>query len=125
MASDAMHHLMVAKPKVPPAPAGGTDWQSRLSRHVLHEDWFSWNRMQKAEFLKTEVRAQILLGITICFAQIPESVAFAFMAHTKPPVHHRSPASSSPGRAKRPHPSLRPHDCCSQKKSLEDVLVHE
>ena len=36
----------------------------------------------QAEFLKTE----ILLGITICFAQVPESVAFAFMAHIKPPV---------------------------------------
>ena len=36
----------------------------------------------QAEFLKTE----ILLGVTICFAQVPESVAFAFMAHIKPPV---------------------------------------
>lgn len=36
----------------------------------------------QADFLKTE----ILLGITICFAQVPESVAFAFMAHIKPPV---------------------------------------
>jgi len=37
---------------------------------------------QKLSFVKTEVA----LGITICFAQIPESVAFAFMAHIKPPV---------------------------------------
>lgn len=38
--------------------------------------------MQKLAFIKTEVA----LGITICFAQIPESVAFAFMAHIKPPI---------------------------------------
>jgi len=29
---------------------------------------------------------EVLLGVTICFAQIPESVAFAFMAHVKPPI---------------------------------------
>jgi len=32
------------------------------------------------------VKTEVALGITICFAQIPESVAFAFMAHIKPPV---------------------------------------
>eukprot|EP00449_Zooxanthella_nutricula_P013658 CAMPEP_0198522994 /NCGR_PEP_ID=MMETSP1462-20131121/21862_1 /TAXON_ID=1333877 /ORGANISM="Brandtodinium nutriculum, Strain RCC3387" /LENGTH=604 /DNA_ID=CAMNT_0044252671 /DNA_START=27 /DNA_END=1841 /DNA_ORIENTATION=+ len=32
------------------------------------------------------VLREVLLGITICFAQIPESVAFAFMAHIKPPI---------------------------------------
>jgi SulP family sulfate permease len=54
----------------------------RLKRHMLHEEWYTWTKMQQASFLKTE----ILLGITICFAQVPESVAFAFMAHIKPPV---------------------------------------
>ena len=49
---------------------------------MLHEDWYAWSRAEKLEMVKTEV----LLGITICFAQIPESVAFAFMAHIKPPV---------------------------------------
>merc|ERR1719333_1947764 len=49
---------------------------------MLHEEWYTWTKMQQASFLKTE----ILLGITICFAQVPESVAFAFMAHIKPPV---------------------------------------
>merc|ERR1719215_2132192 len=29
---------------------------------------------------------EVLLGLTICFAQIPESVAFAFMANIKPPI---------------------------------------
>eukprot|EP00438_Fugacium_kawagutii_P012211 Skav207869 [mRNA] locus=scaffold1988:154395:156320:+ [translate_table: standard] len=29
---------------------------------------------------------EVLLGVTICFAQIPESVAFAFMANIKPPI---------------------------------------
>jgi hypothetical protein len=60
-----------------PASAGG-----KVLAHVLHEDWFKWSRVEQAEFVKTEV----LLGITICFAQVPESVAFAFMAHIKPPV---------------------------------------
>jgi len=35
---------------------------------------------------KEYVVREVLLGITICFAQIPESVAFAFMAHVKPPI---------------------------------------
>ena len=30
--------------------------------------------------------AQTLLGIIICFAQVPESIAFAYMAHVKAPV---------------------------------------
>ena len=29
---------------------------------------------------------EIMLGIVICFAQIPESIAFALMAHVRPPV---------------------------------------
>jgi len=32
------------------------------------------------------VTREVLLGVTICFAQIPESVAFAFMANVKPPI---------------------------------------
>jgi len=32
------------------------------------------------------VTREVLLGVTICFAQIPESVAFAFMAHVKPHI---------------------------------------
>jgi SulP family sulfate permease len=56
--------------------------KSRLIAHMLHKDFSTWTGLQKANFLKTE----ILLGITICFAQVPESVAFAFMAHIKPPV---------------------------------------
>mmetsp|Transcript_27494 Transcript_27494/g.79015 ORF Transcript_27494/g.79015 Transcript_27494/m.79015 type:complete len:585 (-) Transcript_27494:488-2242(-) len=44
--------------------------------------WRAMDSSEKLNFVKTEV----LLGITICFAQIPESVAFAFMAHIKPPV---------------------------------------
>ena len=54
----------------------------KLQSHILHTDWHTWTAIQKASFVKTEV----LLGITICFAQVPESVAFAFMAHIKPPV---------------------------------------
>jgi len=46
------------------------------------EGWTSMSTVEKAAYVKTEVA----LGITICFAQIPESVAFAFMAHIKPPV---------------------------------------
>lgn len=39
------------------------------------------------EGLSTEyVIREVLLGVTICFAQIPESVAFAFMANIKPPI---------------------------------------
>ena len=53
-----------------------------LKGHMLHEQWHTWTTIEKISFLKTE----ILLGITICFAQVPESVAFAFMAHIKPPV---------------------------------------
>ena len=29
---------------------------------------------------------EVLLGIIICFAQVPESIAFAYMAHVRPPV---------------------------------------
>ena len=50
--------------------------------HVLHEDWPKWSNFEKCEFLKTE----ILLGITICFAQVPESVAFSFVAGVPPIV---------------------------------------
>jgi len=32
------------------------------------------------------VTKEVLLGLTIGFAQIPESVAFAFLAHVKPPI---------------------------------------
>ncbi|CAJ1438663.1 unnamed protein product [Effrenium voratum] len=40
-----------------------------------------------AEGVTTEyVIREVLLGVTICFAQIPESVAFAFMANIKPPI---------------------------------------
>ena len=40
---------------------------------------------------KEESRAEVwvrevLLGIIICFAQVPESIAFAYMAHVRPPV---------------------------------------
>ena len=55
---------------------------SRLVSHMIHEEFHTWDFKTRADFIKTEV----LLGITICFAQIPESVAFAFMAHIKPPV---------------------------------------
>lgn len=41
-----------------------------------------WFREYTSEYVTREV----LLGLTICFAQIPESVAFAFMAHIKPPI---------------------------------------
>ena len=66
----------------PPKPDAPKSAVGKLAAHVLHEDWSGWSKASKAEFLKTEV----LLGITICFAQVPESVAFAFMAHIKPPV---------------------------------------
>lgn len=66
----------------PPKENAPKSTMGKLTAHILHEDWFTWNKVTKAEFLKTE----ILLGITICFAQVPESVAFAFMAHIKPPV---------------------------------------
>ena len=64
------------KADAPQTPLG------KLTAHVLHEDWFKWTKIKQVDFLKTE----ILLGITICFAQVPESVAFAFMAHIRPPV---------------------------------------
>ena len=40
---------------------------------------------------KVESRTEVwvretLLGIIICFAQVPESIAFAYMAHVKAPV---------------------------------------
>ena len=54
----------------------------KLKARLLHEDWFSWSKVQKASFVKTEV----LLGITICFAQVPESVAFSFVAGVPPLV---------------------------------------
>lgn len=66
----------------PPKPDGPKTLVGKLKTHVLHEDWFTWTKLRRVEFIKTEV----LLGITICFAQVPESVAFAFMAHIKPPV---------------------------------------
>lgn len=72
-----------AEPEPDAVGSGRCDnWRSRLVKHVMHEDWYDWSRMEKMDFVKTEV----LLGITICFAQIPESVAFAFMAHIKPPI---------------------------------------
>jgi len=67
-----------------PAPKKNapTSFGGKLATHILHEDWYEWPFVEKVSFVKTEV----LLGITICFAQVPESVAFAFMAHIKPPV---------------------------------------
>jgi MFS superfamily sulfate permease-like transporter len=72
------------EPRVLPTQTVGGDRtiSTRLIDHVLHEDFRSWTKLEKAEFVKNEV----LLGITICFAQVPESVAFAFMANIKPPV---------------------------------------
>ncbi len=70
---------------LPPLPCRPTfrNWDKRLKAHLLTDDWSNgWTTWQKLDFLKKE----ILLGVTICFAQIPESVAFAFMAHVAPPV---------------------------------------
>ena len=36
--------------------------------------------------MRTITRLPVLLGIIICFAQVPESIAFAYMAHVRPPV---------------------------------------
>jgi len=55
---------------------------SSLEEFFDVEGWRRMTNTEKAAFVKTEVA----LGITICFAQIPESVAFAFMAHIKPHV---------------------------------------
>jgi SulP family sulfate permease len=35
---------------------------------------------------ETSLRKELLLGLIICFAQVPESVAFAYMANVPPPV---------------------------------------
>jgi len=48
-----------------------------------------WQKMfgKYGEGITTEyIVREVLLGVTICFAQIPESVAFAFMANIKPPI---------------------------------------
>ena len=47
--------------------------------------------VEDEESEKEESRAEVwvrevLLGIIICFAQVPESIAFAYMAHVRPPV---------------------------------------
>eukprot|EP00421_Protoceratium_reticulatum_P017428 CAMPEP_0168381680 /NCGR_PEP_ID=MMETSP0228-20121227/13001_1 /TAXON_ID=133427 /ORGANISM="Protoceratium reticulatum, Strain CCCM 535 (=CCMP 1889)" /LENGTH=582 /DNA_ID=CAMNT_0008394785 /DNA_START=49 /DNA_END=1797 /DNA_ORIENTATION=- len=55
---------------------------SSLSEFYDLEGWRRMTTSEKLSFVKNEAA----LGITICFAQIPESVAFAFMAHIKPPV---------------------------------------
>ena len=52
-----------AKPDAP------TSFGGKLTAHILHEDWFKWKKIEQIEFLKTE----ILLGITICFAQVPRA----------------------------------------------------
>lgn len=44
--------------------------------------WAEMTNVQRAHHVKTEV----LLGIIITFAQVPESVAFAFLAHVRPPI---------------------------------------
>lgn len=48
-------------------------------------EWDTWREMSTHEKI-THVKNEIALGITICFAQIPESAAFAFMGHVKPTV---------------------------------------
>uniref|UniRef100_A0A7S2F2H0 SLC26A/SulP transporter domain-containing protein n=1 Tax=Alexandrium andersonii TaxID=327968 RepID=A0A7S2F2H0_9DINO len=53
-----------------------------ISEFFELEEWRAMPTQEKLSFVKNEV----LLGITICFAQIPESVAFAFMAHIKPHI---------------------------------------
>mmetsp|Transcript_468 Transcript_468/g.1305 ORF Transcript_468/g.1305 Transcript_468/m.1305 type:complete len:597 (-) Transcript_468:69-1859(-) len=46
------------------------------------DEWRAMETTDKLIYVKNEVS----LGLTICFAQIPESVAFAFMAHIKPHI---------------------------------------
>ena len=76
-------HLVVAKPKEPAAPVGGDHWQARLKRHVLHEDWFTWNNAQKAEFLKTEARAT-----AACAARAFPRADAALASRADPTGHH-------------------------------------
>lgn len=84
---------MAAKPaeKKPMAEAKAAEYESwfhwttgakSVSEFFEWEEWKAMDAAEKAKYVKDEVA----LGLTICFAQIPESVAFAFMAHIKPHI---------------------------------------
>eukprot|EP00920_Eleutheroschizon_duboscqi_P031517 GHVT01076060.1.p1 GENE.GHVT01076060.1~~GHVT01076060.1.p1 ORF type:complete len:275 (+),score=58.94 GHVT01076060.1:245-1069(+) len=66
-----------AKPAPAAAAASGNSTnkpaQKAQTGHCLRSGWLYYWR-------------EILSGLIICFAQVPESVAFAFMAHVEPPV---------------------------------------
>ena len=50
-------------------------------RTSLHAGWSS-DGITRSEFLLRE----LLLGVVVCMAQIPESIAFAYLARVRPPV---------------------------------------
>ncbi|KAG8469992.1 hypothetical protein KFE25_006447 [Diacronema lutheri] len=45
----------------------------------------AWSQMSRADRL-AYVKTEVLLGVVISFAQVPESVSFAFLAHVRPAV---------------------------------------
>lgn len=45
----------------------------------------AWSEMTRAEAI-AYMRTEVLLGVVIAFAQVPESVSFAFLAHVRPSV---------------------------------------
>ena len=51
-------------------------------RDVLKQGWTADPGESKAQFYIREV----LLGVIICMAQVPESIAFAYLARVRPPV---------------------------------------
>ena len=72
-----------SEPRRPP-PARDDGARPRLAR--LDSDAGGASREAEPPVTAAVVVRETMLGVVICFAQIPESIAFALMAHVRPPV---------------------------------------
>ena len=72
-----------SEPRRPPS-ARDDGARPRLAR--LDSDAGGASRDAEPPVTAAVVVRETMLGVVICFAQIPESIAFALMAHVRPPV---------------------------------------
>ena len=72
-----------SEPRRPP-PARDDGSRPRLAR--LDSDAGGASRDAEPPVTAAVLVRETMLGVVICFAQIPESIAFALMAHVRPPV---------------------------------------
>ena len=72
-----------SEPRRPP-PARDDGARPALAR--LDSDAGGASRDAEPPVTAAVVVRETMLGVVICFAQIPESIAFALMAHVRPPV---------------------------------------